>query len=197
MGPNTVWPIAGQSKKHTCVSHSTPEAEIVSADHCVKTYGVPAIDLWSLLLSNPELVMDFHEDNATAVQVLKSGYSGAMRHLERTHGVCLRFLAERFRSPHFRIYYERSALEAADVYTKHFTNGAEWEHVCKLINHLQPAMFWAGRSGTLRPQMGCEHKGGVKFDYWTSNPWAAQDADRGIAAYVNGVADPARQSEGS
>ena len=31
-GPNTCFPITGVSKRQTCVSHSTPEAELVSAD---------------------------------------------------------------------------------------------------------------------------------------------------------------------
>ena len=50
LGPNSCWPIAGQSKKQGCVSHSTPEAELVSADHAVRTYGTPALDLWPVLL---------------------------------------------------------------------------------------------------------------------------------------------------
>ena len=75
LGPNTVWPIAGQSKKQTCVSHSTPEAEIVAADHAVRSFGVPAMDLWTLILGD-KMVIQFHEDNATACIVLKSGYSG-------------------------------------------------------------------------------------------------------------------------
>ena len=68
---------------------------------------------------------------------------------------------------------------AADIYTKAFTGKAEWELASRLINHLRPDDFWAGR-GTGRSCMLSEHKGGIIFDYWTSNPWACQAADRGL-----------------
>ena len=44
-GPNTVFPLAGQSKKQGCVSHSTPEAEIVATDHAMRTSGLPSLEL--------------------------------------------------------------------------------------------------------------------------------------------------------
>ena len=36
-GRNTFFPLAALSKKQTCVSHSTPEAEIVAADTAIRT----------------------------------------------------------------------------------------------------------------------------------------------------------------
>ena len=72
LGPNTVWPIAGQSKKQTSVLHSTPEAEIVAADHAMCTFGVPSLDLWEHILGT-DMQVQFHEDTATACIVLKSG----------------------------------------------------------------------------------------------------------------------------
>jgi len=185
LGPNSVWPITGQSKKQSCVSHSTPEAEIVAADHAIRTFGTPAIDIWSLALGSNQLTIQFHEDNATACTVLKSGYSGAMRHIERNHGVKLRSLAERFRSPDFHLFYERSALMAADIYTKAFTGAPEWQCVMKLINHLDPSLFWSGPCGGGKVHMPSEHRGGVKFSYFTPNPWHAQPEDRGLASQAS------------
>ena len=49
-GPDTRFPLTGQSKKQTAVSHSTPEAEIVAADHAIRTEGLPALQLWEILL---------------------------------------------------------------------------------------------------------------------------------------------------
>ena len=63
LGPNTCFPLAGQCKKQGCVSHSTPEAEIVAADHAMRTYGIPCMDLWDKLLQRT-VIMHFHEDNA-------------------------------------------------------------------------------------------------------------------------------------
>ena len=181
LGPHSVWPITGQSKKQTCVSNSTPEAEIVAADHAIRTHGVPALDLWELILSSSDLTIEFHEDNQTAVVVLKTGYSAAMRHIERTHGVKLRATAERFWKGDFHMFYERSALMAADIYTKAFTGAPEWQTAMKLVNHLDPKFFWEGPNGGGKPVMPSEHKGGVFFDYWTPNPWHHQPADRGAA----------------
>ena len=50
LGPNTVFPLAGQSKKQGCVSHITPEAEIVASDHAMRTAGLPSLELWERLL---------------------------------------------------------------------------------------------------------------------------------------------------
>ena len=50
MGPTTCCPLSGMSKKQTAVSHSTPEAEIVAADLALRTEGIPAIELWNILL---------------------------------------------------------------------------------------------------------------------------------------------------
>ena len=49
-GPNTFFPLNGVSKKQTCVSHSTPEAEIVTASAAVRLEGLPALQLWDFVL---------------------------------------------------------------------------------------------------------------------------------------------------
>ena len=103
-----------------------------------------------------------------------------MRHLRRAHGVCLRWLAERFQENHYKLYYERSTLQAADIYTKAFTLTAEWICACKLINHLDPARFWGGRikdAATCgKDWMSSEH------DYWVWNPWHGRESLKTSAA---------------
>ena len=49
-GQDTRFGLAGSSKAQTVVSHSTPEAEIVSADYGLRTIGLPALTLWRTLL---------------------------------------------------------------------------------------------------------------------------------------------------
>ena len=49
-GPNTFFPLNGVSKKQACVSHSTPEAEIVAANAAARLEGVPALQLWDAIL---------------------------------------------------------------------------------------------------------------------------------------------------
>ena len=80
------------------------------------------------------------------------------------------------------MFYERSALMAADIYTKAFTGAPEWQTACKLINHLDPALFWGGPRGGGKALMPCVHKGGVEYGYWTPNPWHNQPEDRGLAS---------------
>ena len=92
LGPNTYYPITGQSKKQGCQSHSTPEAEIVAAEHALRIVGLLALDLWDKLLG-PQVVLDFHEDNETAIIAMRARYSPVMRHICRMHGVALRCLS--------------------------------------------------------------------------------------------------------
>ena len=42
-----------QSKRQSCVSHSTPEAELVAADFSLRTQVLPALILWAQLAENP------------------------------------------------------------------------------------------------------------------------------------------------
>ena len=61
-GPATWFPLTCASKRRTCVSHSTPEAELVAADFAVRTSGLPAQQLWNVILGRLAGLV-FHEDN--------------------------------------------------------------------------------------------------------------------------------------
>ena len=87
-GPTTFFPISGQSKKQSCVSHSTPEAEIVAADIAVRTEGLPALQLWEAVLER-KVTLLFQEDNAAAIRIIETGKNPTIRHLGRTHRVGL------------------------------------------------------------------------------------------------------------
>jgi len=138
------------------------------------------------------VVLEFHEDNETAIIAMRTGYSPVMRHISRTHGVDLRWLAAMFGRDDLKLYYERSALQAADIYTKGFTVPAEWDKALRLINVLDPSRFWHGRGDGAKGQMGSEHKGGVTFAYRTSNPWqsSSEQVVPDIASHT--AAAPAR-----
>ena len=49
-GPDTFFPLNGVSKKQTCVSHNTPEAESVAANAAVRLEGLPALQLWDTVV---------------------------------------------------------------------------------------------------------------------------------------------------
>ena len=45
-GPNSWMPLAAISKRQGCVSHSTPEAELVAVDLALRAEGLPALVIW-------------------------------------------------------------------------------------------------------------------------------------------------------
>ena len=70
-GPNSFFPLKAISKKQSCVSHSTPEAEIVAADLAIRTEGLPALQLWDMVLEGLVRLL-FQLGNQATVQVLKT-----------------------------------------------------------------------------------------------------------------------------
>ena len=53
-GSNTFVPIRWMCKKQTAVSHSSTESEIISLDAGLRLDGIPALDLWDLIVSVKE-----------------------------------------------------------------------------------------------------------------------------------------------
>ena len=133
-GPHTRFPLAGLSKRQGCVSHSTPEAEIVSADTAVRTIGLPALDLWDIL-SSTKGNLCLCEDNQAMISVVRSGRNPTMRYLERTHGgVSVAWLHEIFQADHIALVFEITGKMAADIYTKGYDDARKWKSVTSLIN---------------------------------------------------------------
>ena len=95
-GPNSFFPLNAISKRQSCVSHSTPEAEIVAADLAIRTEGLPALQLWDMVLER-SVKLKFQEDNQATIQILKTAKNPALRHLSRTHRVNISWLCEVFK----------------------------------------------------------------------------------------------------
>ena len=136
-GCHTRFPLSGGSKRQGCVSHSTPEAEIVAADVTLRTMGLPAMSIWETLTGkSPKLL--FHDDNQGMIGVVRSGRNPTMRHLERTHGIAITSLHEHFTRENYVLMYEVTSKMAADIHTKGFKNPLAWKRACMLINLLDP-----------------------------------------------------------
>ena len=103
-GTYTYFPINGQSKRQECVSHSTPEAEIVAADWALMREGIPTLDLWDVVIKKGQKVI-FHDDNESMIKVCKSGKNPTMRHMLRSHGVSVAWLKEQFDSGNYDLRY--------------------------------------------------------------------------------------------
>ena len=114
-------PLSGQSRKQTAVSHSTVEAEIVAADHAVRTSGLPALQLWETLLSRP-LQLEVYQDNQATARIMSTGRVPTLRHCKRTHCVSVAWLHERFLGDDITLNDCMSDVMAADIFTKQFIN---------------------------------------------------------------------------
>ena len=139
-GPNTRFPLSGSSKRQGCVSHSTPEAEIVAADVAMRAMGMPALKLLQRILKkSPNFV--FYDDNKAMIGVVLSGRNPTMRRLERSHGVCISWTHEMFTRDYMYLAYEVTDRMAADIYTKAFNDGRKWKHACLQIGLLDPSLL--------------------------------------------------------
>ena len=143
-GPDTFFPVQAISRKQTAVSHSTPEAEIVAADLAVRVIGIPSLSLWDRLFDR-DVVCLFHEDNAAMIQVCRTGKNPTMRHMGRTHRVDVLWLHERFKEPWLHLFYTKSSVMRADIFTKGFDQPDKWAHALDLINHVDPKTFFRYR----------------------------------------------------
>ena len=118
-GVHTRFPLSGGSKRQGCVSHSTPEAEIVAADVTLRTMGLLALSIWETMTGkSPKLL--FHDDNQGMIGVVRSGKNPTMRHLERTHGISITSMHEHFKKSNYVLMYEVTSKMAADIRTKGF-----------------------------------------------------------------------------
>ena len=139
-GPRTKCILSSTSRRQTCVSHSTPEAEIVSADLALRTEALPASLLWGKILGR-NIEIDFMEDNQAVVKICKAGGSQRMAHLPRTHRIDAAAVSEQFIRGVANLTYCRTQDQAADIGTKRFSDPSDWVKVIYLINIVKET-FW-------------------------------------------------------
>eukprot|EP00975_Prorocentrum_lima_P030283 6349780-Prorocentrum_lima.AAC.1 len=71
------------SRRQTCVSHSTPEAEYAAGDHAIRVEGLPQLTLWEYIPGRtPSLVLA--EDNEAVIKIVTSGKTLRFGHVSRT-----------------------------------------------------------------------------------------------------------------
>ena len=98
-------PLAAKCLGQSCVSHSAPEAEIVSIEMAIRTLGIPALHVWDRILGRG-VGLDVMESNDATILIMKTGQYPTMRHMSRTHGVNVAWLHEVFQRPEYRLYYQ-------------------------------------------------------------------------------------------
>ena len=115
-GPHSFFPLCGQSKKQTAVSHSIVEAELVSCDLGLRTMGLPALTLWEVLLGRPPK-LDLYQGTQATMRILQTGKAPTLRHIKRTHQVSIAWLHERIGDPQIELHGCITDVMAADIFT--------------------------------------------------------------------------------
>jgi hypothetical protein len=130
-GENSSFPISMTSKRQTCVSHSTPEAELVAMDTTLRVVAMPSRIMWDTLV--PTMKAFVFGDNEAMLQVIKTGRNPTMRYLARTHIVSISWLHEVYQSGTFTFKFRETAGMAADIFTKAFSNPQKWLDAIRLV----------------------------------------------------------------
>ena len=81
-GPHSFFPLGSISKKQTCQSLSTTEAETLSAVHGTKLLGCPALDFRETIFGKA-IKLDMFQDNQATMRVLLIGKAPTLRHFSR------------------------------------------------------------------------------------------------------------------
>ena len=131
-------PLTWKGKSQPASSHSTPEAETVSLDACVREDCIPLQSLFNLILKRNIEVVVF-EDNESCIAIVGKGFSAALAYIARTQRIDIGFLHEIFveglldEYGAWRLEYTPSATQKGDLFTKELGSLAEFEHALKNI----------------------------------------------------------------
>ena len=181
IGPHSFFPLAAISKKQTATSHSSPEAELVALTMALKDEGIPALDLWEIILGRlPKLTL--HEDNQAAAQIVRTGKSQKLRHVRRTHGIAISALHDWYKRKVFTLADCHTQAQAADVFTKAFTDPEAWERAVALIGMIDGPtsrrLLKQGGAGTSRAAPAQQGSSGASSEA----PLASCDPSKGGAS---------------
>jgi hypothetical protein len=121
-GNNTFYPLEWYSKRQTATSHSTTEAELVSASKMLRESLIPQMELWSIMLQRPIRAV-IHEDNASTIAVVKNGYSPQLRHLAKHHRISLGIVHEMCEQPDIEMIHCPTDEQKGDLMTKGLARG--------------------------------------------------------------------------
>jgi len=136
-GPSTRFVIDFVSKRQAVVRRSSTEAEVVAADTVIRRNTLPLATLLEMIQDVPPLSSTFSvfEDNQAAlINLMGSGPSKELRHLNRTHKISLRFLQDVCKLNNVLVSYLASEMNSADPFTKAFTDVLKWRNCLELIS---------------------------------------------------------------
>ena len=130
-GPNTFFPLDWYSKRQTATSHSTTEAELISASKMLRESLIPLIELWSVMMDRVVKGV-IHEDNMSTITVIEAGYSPQLRHLQKHHRISLGIVHELCKQDDIVVIHTDSASQKGDILTKGLAR-PKHEPACKVV----------------------------------------------------------------
>ena len=133
-GPRSHVPTAAQAVKQPAVSHHTAESELVALDVAVRKHGLPLMQLL-LAINGKDPIVLVEEDNAPAIIIVEKAKMNTIRHMNRTHRVDVRSLHDTFRrETTMQLRKIGTNDQAADMFTKPFTNEEKWSAANAMIS---------------------------------------------------------------
>ena len=102
----------------------------------LRKMGYPALDLWDLVMKSitgKRMEMEVWEDNQTCASIVRTGKTNELRHVHRVHGVNICAVHDSFAKKLFKLKDCHTKAQAADIFTKYFTDPIAWRHVSSLV----------------------------------------------------------------
>ena len=124
-GRNSKAALNARSRKQNAVSHSTPEAELAAVDEGLRTEGLPATELWNVVLGRTT-ALKLQEDNNACSSIIRTGKNPNIRYMNRTHKINIAWVHECHESGLFIIERCPSSEMEADILTKPITKPEYW-----------------------------------------------------------------------
>ena len=102
-------------------------------------HGIPALELWEVILQRTPALTLFEDNQATA-RIIQIGKFPKLRHVQRTHGICVAWLCDSLRKNLFSVADVHTKRQAADIFTKYFVNKDTWSLVTQPIGIISQAL---------------------------------------------------------
>ena len=142
-GPHSFFPLGSICKKQTAMSNSSSEAEMIAMHLGLRKMGYPALDLWDLVMKSvtgKKMSFEVWEDNQTCAAIVRTGKTNELRHVHRVHGVNICALHDAYVKKLFTLKDCHTKAQAADIFTKYFTDVVVWKHVRSLVGMVSGRM---------------------------------------------------------
>ena len=130
------FPMSYNRKRQRACSRSTTEAETISLAGALYSEAVRAQEHLSSLVGEKVLIT-WHQDNMFTVQVIRTGWSVKLQHVNKTHKIDLTSLYDLSREPDIDLARYPTDQQAAHVFTQNL-EFSKWNDALSMIGIFNP-----------------------------------------------------------